>query len=224
MDVARVEMQVSPSSQPPLNEFGSNEAIQKLTMECFKLQKLDITDHQQKHRVTKDNRKQKKDQSVMRQKQLAHRTRPDQPETRVSMNRAPNVEIVPTRLPAQKPDSLISPRIQAQVHPTVQLGGTEIAPEPVVASNTIAAKPVTNTPHIEAPATLKYPDTTQSNSNATTTAKGVVGSKPQQLPASRVTRSSNTPAREHMPRTAGHSKANPVGTTCLPDSAKQAPL
>jgi hypothetical protein len=77
MDVARVEMQVSPSSQPPLNEFGSNEAIQKLTMECFKLQKLDITDHQQKHRVTKDNREQKKDQSVMRQKQLAHHTRPD---------------------------------------------------------------------------------------------------------------------------------------------------
>jgi hypothetical protein len=77
MDVARVEMQVSPGSQPPLNEFGSDEAIQKLTMECFKLQKLDITDHQQKHRVTKDNREQKKDQSVMRQKQLAHHTRPD---------------------------------------------------------------------------------------------------------------------------------------------------
>jgi hypothetical protein len=220
MDVARAEMQVSPGSQPPLNEFRSDEAIQKLTMEFFKLQNLDITDHKQEHRVTKDNGK----QSVMRIKQLAHRTRPDQPETRVSMNSSHNVEIVQTIPTAQKPDSVISPRIQAQVHPAVQLGDTVIAPKPVVASNTIAAKPVTNTPHIEAPATLKYPDTTQSNSNATTTAKGVVGSKPQQLPASRVTRSSNTPAREHMPRTAGHSKANPVGTTCLPDSAKQAPL
>jgi hypothetical protein len=224
MDVTRAEMQVSPGCQPPLNEFGSDEAIQKLTVECFKLQNLDITDHKLEHRVTNDNGKQKKDQSVMRKKQLAHRTRPDQPQTRVSMNSSPNAETVETRPTAQKPDSVISPRIQAQVHPAVQLGDTEIAPEPVVASNTSAAKPVTNTPHTEAPATLKYPQTTQSNSNATTTAKGVVGSKPQQLPASRVTRSSNTPAREHMPRTAGHSKANPVGTTCLPDSAKQAPL
>jgi hypothetical protein len=160
----------------------------------------------------------------MRQKHLAHRTRPDHPEIRVSMNRARNVETVPTRPPAQKPDSLISPRIEAQVHPAVQLGDTKIAPEPVVTSNTIVVKPVINTPHMEAPATLKYPNTTQSNTNATTKEKGVVGSKPQQPPATRVTRSSNTAAREHMPHTVGRSKANPVGTKCFPDPAKRVPL
>jgi hypothetical protein len=46
-DVARGEMHLSPGSRPPLNEFGNEDVIQKMTMECFELVKLDNRDDKQ---------------------------------------------------------------------------------------------------------------------------------------------------------------------------------
>jgi hypothetical protein len=60
-DVARGEMHLSPGSRPPLNEFGSEDVIQKMTMVCFELVKMDIRDDKQQQRVTENKGNEKKE-------------------------------------------------------------------------------------------------------------------------------------------------------------------
>jgi hypothetical protein len=67
-DVSRGEMHLSPGSRPPLNEFGNEDVIQKMTMECFELVKLDIRDDKQQQRVSENKGNEKKEQTTMKQK------------------------------------------------------------------------------------------------------------------------------------------------------------
>jgi hypothetical protein len=75
MSVIQKDKQSTLESDPPLTTFGSDEAIQKLTAECFNVHRLDIQGADQK-------------QKTFRQKQVVHRERPvqNQKKSRLSAN------------------------------------------------------------------------------------------------------------------------------------------
>ncbi|KAM0863672.1 hypothetical protein ACQ4PT_044430 [Festuca glaucescens] len=99
MSVIQKDHQSSLESEPPLSTFGSDEAIQKLTAECFNLHRSDIQVEQQQ-------------QKCIRQKQVVHHERPVQLQkrSRLSANGTGN-STIPVTLQTEPPPAKASTTI-----------------------------------------------------------------------------------------------------------------